>query len=38
MKKAETIKLKMVKCPRCGYTWTPRVPNPKECPRCKRYI
>lgn len=19
----------------CGYTWKPRVKNPKECPRCK---
>ena len=23
-----------MKC-RCGYKWNPRVPNPKECPRCK---
>jgi len=26
------------KCPYCGYVWTPRVANPKECPRCKRRI
>ncbi|MDI6884592.1 MAG: hypothetical protein QMD00_05675 [Hadesarchaea archaeon] len=24
-----------MKCPRCGYNWEPKVPNPKECPRCK---
>ena len=22
-------------CPRCGYEWESKVPNPKECPRCK---
>jgi uncharacterized paraquat-inducible protein A len=22
-------------CPRCQYQWEPRVPDPKECPRCK---
>ncbi len=22
-------------CRRCGYTWEPRVPKPKECPECK---
>jgi rubredoxin len=25
----------MMRCPSCGYEWKPRVPNPKECPRCK---
>ncbi|MEM0358480.1 MAG: hypothetical protein QXG22_00495 [Candidatus Hadarchaeales archaeon] len=25
----------MMRCPRCGYEWKPKVPNPKECPRCK---
>lgn len=25
----------MMRCPRCGYKWEPRVPRPKECPRCK---
>ncbi len=24
-----------MKCPRCAYDWDPKVPNPKECPRCK---
>ena len=22
-------------CPKCGNVWTPRVPNPLECPSCK---
>lgn len=22
-------------CRRCGATWTPRVPDPVACPRCK---
>lgn len=24
-----------MKCPKCGYEWESKVPNPKECPRCK---
>lgn len=24
-----------MRCSRCGYEWNPRVPSPKECPRCK---
>jgi len=24
-----------MKCPRCGYEWKPKIPQPKECPRCK---
>lgn len=24
-----------MRCPRCGYDWESKVPNPKECPRCK---
>ncbi|MEM2192158.1 MAG: hypothetical protein QXG38_00915 [Candidatus Hadarchaeales archaeon] len=24
-----------MRCPRCGYEWSAKVPNPKECPRCK---
>jgi hypothetical protein len=24
-----------MKCPRCGYEWEPKIPQPKECPRCK---
>lgn len=23
-------------CPYCGYEWTSRKEEPKECPRCKR--
>ena len=26
------------KCTKCGYTWIPRVKNPKECPKCKTRI
>lgn len=24
-----------MKCPRCGYEWKSKIPQPKECPRCK---
>ena len=24
--------MKPVTCPKCGYTWTPRVKKPKKCP------
>lgn len=24
-----------MRCSRCGYEWRPKVPSPKECPRCK---
>ena len=24
-----------VKCPKCGYQWTPRTDKPKSCPECK---
>jgi DNA-directed RNA polymerase subunit RPC12/RpoP len=24
------------KCLKCGYTWTPKVANPKKCPRCNQ--
>jgi hypothetical protein len=24
-----------MKCPKCGYEWESKIPNPKECPRCK---
>ena len=26
----------MLKCPKCGYEWEPRVENPKSCPECKQ--
>jgi len=25
-------------CPYCNYEWEPRKKNPKQCPRCKRYL
>ena len=25
-----------LKCPYCGFTWEPRVKNPRSCPNCKR--
>ena len=30
----------MLKCPnpKCGYGWQPRVPKPKVCPRCHRFL
>ncbi|MGD9157207.1 MAG: hypothetical protein PVG39_02250 [Desulfobacteraceae bacterium] len=27
-----------MKCPLCNYEWRARVDNPKECPKCKRYL
>ena len=27
-----------VTCDRCGYTWMPRVENPKSCPKCRYYF
>ena len=32
--KADTIKLPMLKCLRCGYEWIPRSQCPKYCARC----
>ena len=26
-----------ITCKRCEYTWNPRIPNPRVCPRCKSY-
>jgi hypothetical protein len=28
-------KLYTLTCPKCGETWVPRVPEPKECAYCK---
>lgn len=25
-------------CPKCKYSYSPRVPNPKSCPMCKQYF
>lgn len=27
----------ILKCLRCGYTWTPKKENPKSCPNCHQY-
>ena len=27
-----------LKCPHCGFVWTPKVMNPRACPSCKRYF
>ncbi len=29
------IELVMLKCKRCGYEWTPRKQNVRQCPGCK---
>ena len=29
------IKLKKLKCERCGHQWIPRVEDVRECPKCK---
>ena len=28
----------MFTCPKCAHAWTPRLLNPRVCPRCKRYL
>ena len=30
----------VMKCPwlSCGHEWHPRVPDPRACPKCKRYL
>lgn len=37
VKKAAPAK-KDMRCPHCNYVWTPRIEDPKQCPRCKRYL
>ena len=27
-----------MQCKYCEYVWEPRVPEPKVCPQCKRYL
>lgn len=27
--------LKQKTCKKCGFVWLPRVPHPKQCPKCK---
>lgn len=29
------MKIKKLKCKRCGYEWIPRVEKPKTCSACK---
>ncbi len=26
-----------MKCKKCGFTWNPRIENPRACPDCKSY-
>ena len=28
--------MEKLRCVKCKHEWLPRVPNPKECPECKR--
>ena len=32
-----TTTVRTYTCQYCGYTWIPRVPQPKACTKCKRY-
>jgi transposase len=27
-----------MKCSKCGHEWKPRVPSPKRCPRCGKWL
>jgi len=29
------LRLKKLKCKRCGWKWVPRIPDPKTCPNPK---
>ena len=29
---------KPITCPKCDYTWTPRVNKPVSCPECKQRL
>jgi len=31
------MKIKTLRCIKCGYKWIPRVWPVKQCPRCKTY-
>lgn len=31
------VVLPVCKCLKCGYEWTPRVPDPIRCPGCLAY-
>lgn len=30
----QRVSLPQLECPRCGYTWVPRMEQPQYCPRC----
>lgn len=30
--------MREMKCNRCGYTWKPRVEQPKKCPGCLDWL
>jgi hypothetical protein len=32
------MKIPTLTCPKCAHAWSPRLPNPRACPRCKRYL
>lgn len=34
----ETETNEKISCPKCGHVWSPRVENPKRCPRCGRWL
>lgn len=38
--RAEKDRLPKMNCPRldCSHEWTPKISNPKQCPRCKQYL
>jgi len=40
MRNLQELVTAIQKCPYegCGYQWVARVPNPKQCPRCHRYL
>jgi len=29
------MKIKSLICQRCGHEWYPRIPDPKQCPKCR---
>ena len=33
----EALNVVILECP-CGHRWPPRIPNPVECPKCRKPI
>ena len=33
----QEVKMNEVECLKCGHKWIPRVGNPRQCPKCKKY-